>query len=75
MLNKMDLSKFWSGDFGKKMSVGGDLVVLHFWNLKRALELLISVRTEISSPDIVGPLGQYDAKFVDDIQLNTIDEV
>ena len=43
MLNK--ISEFGSGDFGKKMSVGGGLGALQFFgHLKRALELLISVR-------------------------------
>ena len=36
MLNKMAISKFWSVDFGKKMSVGGGLDALQFfWSLKK----------------------------------------
>ena len=49
MLNKMAISKFWSGDFGKIISVGGGLGALHFFrSLKRALELSISVRMSLS---------------------------
>ena len=45
MVNKMAISEFWSGDFWEKMSVGGGLFALQiFWSLKKALELLISVR-------------------------------
>ena len=45
MVNKMAISEFLSGDFGEKMSVGGGLGALQFFgHLKRALELLISVR-------------------------------
>ena len=45
MLNKMAISEFLSGGFGKRLSVGGGLGVLQFFgHLKRALELFISVR-------------------------------
>ena len=45
MMSKMAISEFRSDDFGEKMSVGGGLVALQFFgHLKRALELLISVR-------------------------------
>ena len=30
-MNKMAISEFWSGDFGKKMSVGGGLGALQFF--------------------------------------------
>ena len=41
------------------MSVGGGLGALHFFgHLKRALELLVSVRKP--SRDILGPLSRYD---------------
>jgi hypothetical protein len=59
MLNKMAISKFRSGNFGKQMSVGEGLVALHFFgHLKRALDLLIFVNEP--SRDILGPLGRYD---------------
>ena len=36
MVNKMDISDFWSGDFGEKMSVEGGLGTLQFfWSLKK----------------------------------------
>ena len=39
MLNKMAISKFRSGDFEEKMSVGGSLVAFQFiGHFKRALE-------------------------------------
>ena len=45
MLNKMAISEFRSGDFGKKMSVGGGQGALQFFrSLKTALELLISIK-------------------------------
>ena len=45
MLNKMAVSEFRSGDYGKTISVGGGLGALQFFcHLKRALELFISVR-------------------------------
>ena len=45
MLNKMAISEFWSGDFGKIISVGGGQGALQFFgHLKRALELFISIR-------------------------------
>ena len=45
MMNKMSISEFWSTDFWEKMSVGGGLGALQFFlSLKKALELLISVR-------------------------------
>ena len=41
----MVISKFWSGDFEKKIGVGEGLVTLQFFgHLKRAVELLISFR-------------------------------
>ena len=41
----MAISEFWSGDFGEKISVGGGLGALQFFDhLQRELELLISVR-------------------------------
>ena len=46
MESKMAISEFWSGDFEEKLSVGGGLGTLHFFGyLKRALEILVSVRT------------------------------
>ena len=47
MLNKMAILEFWSGDFREKMSMsveGGLGAHKFFGHLKRALELLISVR-------------------------------
>ena len=45
MVNKMAISEFWFGDFWEKMSVGGGLGALQFvGHLKRALELLVSIR-------------------------------
>ena len=45
MMNKMAISEFSSGDFGKIIGVGGGLGTLQFFgHLKRALELFISVR-------------------------------
>ena len=45
MVNKMAIPEFWPGDFWEKMSVGGGLGALQFFgHLKRALELLISIR-------------------------------
>ena len=45
MLNKMAISEFGSGDFGKEISVGGGLGALQFFgHLKRTLELFILVR-------------------------------
>ena len=45
MVNKMTFPEFSSGEFWEKMSLGGGLGALQFFgHLKRALELLISVR-------------------------------
>ena len=60
MLNKMAISKFLSGDFGKKMSMGGGLVALHFfWSLKKGTRTF-NFRSNEPSHDILGPLGRYD---------------
>ena len=56
----MAISEFWSGDLGKNLSVGGGLGALQFFgHLKRALELLISIRIE-PLDDILGPMGRED---------------
>ena len=60
MMNKMVISEFWSGDFWEKMSVGGGLGTLQiFGHLKRALELLISVR--------MSPIATFEDHSVDTI--------
>ena len=62
MVNKMAISKFWSGDSWEKMIVGGGLGALQFFgHFKRALELLISVKMspivtfQIHSVDTITP--------------------
>ena len=48
MPNKMAISKFLIGDFGKKTSVGRGLGELQFFgHLGKELELLIPVRTSL----------------------------
>ena len=60
MLNKMAISKFWSGDFGKKKSVGEGLVALHFFKSLKKGTRTFNFRSNESSYNILGPLGQYD---------------
>jgi hypothetical protein len=69
MLNKIAFSKFWLGDFGEKMSMGGGQVVLQFCGyLKRALELLIFPSDE-PFQDILWLQDQYDGPW--EIQKKT----
>ena len=67
MLNKMNISEFCSTDIWEKKSVGGGLGALQFFgHLKRALELLFSVRM---SP-ILGLLSRYDHPWKKQQQKN-----
>ena len=52
MVNQMAISKFWSGDFGENMSVGGGLEALqYFWSLKKGTRTFNSRK--------MGPLGIF----------------
>ena len=56
----MAISKFWSVDFGIKMSVGGGLGPLQFFlSLKKGTRTF-NFRHNEPSYDILGPIGQYD---------------
>ena len=60
MVNKMDISEFWSGDFWEKMSVGGGLGALQFfWSLKKGTRPF-KFRYNEPFRDILGPLSRYD---------------
>ena len=60
MVNKMAISQFWSGEFREKLSVLRGLDAHQFFGrLKRALELLISVR--------MSPFATFKHHWVDTI--------
>ena len=55
----MAISKFCSDDFEKR-GMGRGLVALQsFWSLKKGTRSF-NIRSNDSSPDILGPLGRYD---------------
>jgi len=57
MLNKMAISEFSFGDFGKKMSVCGVLGAFQFfWSLKKGPRTFNFCQNE-PFHDILGPLG------------------
>jgi hypothetical protein len=59
MLNKMAISKFWLGDFGKNMSlVGGQVALQFFGSLKRGTRIF-NFRLNEPSFDILGLLDRY----------------
>ena len=60
MLNKMAISEFWSDYFGKKMSVGGGLGALWFFQSLKKGTRTFHFRSNELSCKILGPLGRYD---------------